>query len=107
MDSTFRLEPFDTDWKKGSSATPSTTENLFFGDAISISTAASKSNRTGLEAEARIPAAGSRDFHISKRREWIRARSGHSSVPAGSHGDESQLRSRFICMPKCPPCKAL
>jgi hypothetical protein len=33
------LTPFDTNWKKGGGATPLTTQDLFLGDAISISTA--------------------------------------------------------------------
>ena len=33
------LTPFDTNWKRGSSATPLTTQDLFCGVAISISTA--------------------------------------------------------------------
>jgi hypothetical protein len=33
------LTPFDTNWKKGSGATPLTTQDLFFGDAISTPTA--------------------------------------------------------------------
>jgi hypothetical protein len=36
------LTPFDTNWKKGSGATPLTTQDLFFGDAISIPTAPTK-----------------------------------------------------------------
>jgi hypothetical protein len=33
------LTPFDTNWEKGSGATPLTAQDLFFGDAISIPTA--------------------------------------------------------------------
>jgi hypothetical protein len=33
------LTPFDTNWKKGSGATPLTTQDLFCGGAISIPTA--------------------------------------------------------------------
>jgi len=33
------LTPFDTNWKEGSGATPLTTQDLFFGDAISVPTA--------------------------------------------------------------------
>ena len=32
------MTPFDTNWEKGSGATPSATQDLFFGDAISIPT---------------------------------------------------------------------
>src|ERR1700676_4146592 len=32
------LTPFDTNWQKGSGATPLTTQGLFFGGAISIPT---------------------------------------------------------------------
>jgi hypothetical protein len=38
------LTPFDTNWKKGSGATPLTTQDLFFGDAISIPTAPTNLN---------------------------------------------------------------
>jgi hypothetical protein len=37
-----RLTPFDTNWKKGSGATPLATQDLFFGGAISIPTAPTK-----------------------------------------------------------------
>ena len=33
------LTPFDTNWKEGGGATPLTTQDLFFGDAISTPTA--------------------------------------------------------------------
>jgi hypothetical protein len=33
------LTPFDTNWREGSGATPLATQDLFFGDAISIPTA--------------------------------------------------------------------
>jgi len=33
------LTPFDTNWKKGSGATPLTTQDLFFWDELSIPTA--------------------------------------------------------------------
>jgi hypothetical protein len=38
-DSSHYLTPFDTNWNKGSGATPSTTQYLFCGGAISIPTA--------------------------------------------------------------------
>jgi hypothetical protein len=41
------LTPFDTNWKKASGATPLTTQDLFFGDAISIPTAPTNSKRVG------------------------------------------------------------
>jgi len=36
------LTPFDTNWREGSGATPLATQDLFFGDAISIPTAPTK-----------------------------------------------------------------
>ena len=30
------VTPFDTNWQEGGGATPLTTQDLFFGDAISI-----------------------------------------------------------------------
>jgi hypothetical protein len=36
-----QLTPFDTNWRKGGGATHLTTQDLFFGDAISIPTAPS------------------------------------------------------------------
>jgi hypothetical protein len=33
------VKPFDANWRKGSGAAPLTTQDLFFGDAISIPTA--------------------------------------------------------------------
>jgi hypothetical protein len=42
-----RLTPFDTNWRKGGGATPLTVQDLFFGDAISISTSATKGRGPG------------------------------------------------------------
>jgi hypothetical protein len=39
-----KLTPFDTNWKKGSGATPLTIQDLSFGDAISIPTAPTKTH---------------------------------------------------------------
>jgi hypothetical protein len=36
------VTPFDTNWKRGSGATPLTTRDLLFGDAISTPTAPTK-----------------------------------------------------------------
>src|ERR1700730_4749838 len=54
------LTPFDTNWQKGSGATPLTTQDLFLGDAISILTAPTKSKRIEPEAKARISSARSK-----------------------------------------------
>ncbi len=59
----FSLKPFETNCRKGSVVTPITTGDLFFGDAISIPTAPTKSKRTRLEARARISSPRRKDSH--------------------------------------------
>ena len=39
MSRSLNLTPFDTNWKKGSGATPLTTQDLFYRDELSIPTA--------------------------------------------------------------------
>jgi hypothetical protein len=53
-----RLTPFDTNWKKGSGATPLTTQDLFCRDAVSIPTVPTKSPVEPVAFASREPQIG-------------------------------------------------